>query len=506
MTTGEKVIRFIEKKLVVPEGDHVGKPVRLEEFQKKFILDVFDNPHVTDTAILSIARKNAKTALIAFLVIAFLVGPVAILNSRIISGALSKEQAAEVFNLARKCVELSPEIRKIVHVNPSSKKLTGLIMNVEYSAISAEAKTAHGKSPMVAILDEVGQIRGPQSDFVDAITTAQGAYSTPLLIMISTQAATDADYFSIQIDDALINKPPKTVCHVYAADADCELMDEKQWHKANPALGKFRSLADMRKQAEKAGRQPSFENTFRNLNLNQRVSVFSPFISRDIWKAASGPWYIPDGTMVRAGLDMSKRTDLTAFSITAEIDGIMYAETYFWAPEMGLEDRENRDRVPYALWAKQGHLRLTPGSTVDYDHVIHDIMEILGDRELEALAFDPWRIDVFAKACENVGIEFPMVKFGQGYKSMSPAVEAVEALTLGNKLRHLENPVQTMCAANATIRTDPAGGRKLDKEKSTGRIDGIVALTMAIGSHTMQAEEVASDFAAMIADPMILRR
>src|SRR4051794_29651428 len=113
-TRGEKVIAFITRHIVVPEGDFVGKPVVLADFQKRFLLNVYDNPHVTDTAILSMARKNAKTATIAFILLAHLVGPEAVQNSRIVSGAMSREQAAEVYNLASKCVMLSPELSKII--------------------------------------------------------------------------------------------------------------------------------------------------------------------------------------------------------------------------------------------------------------------------------------------------------------------------------------------------------------------------------------------------------
>lgn len=506
MTRGERVITFIERYLVIPEGDHVGEPVELEQFQKDFILAVYDNPYGTDTALLSVARKNAKTATIAFLVIVHLAGPEAILNSRMISGALSKEQAAEVFNLASKCVRLSPKISPLVHIVPASKKMIGKPMNVEYQAISAEAKTAHGKSPVVAILDEVGQIRGPRSDFVDAVTTAQAAYSNPLLFYISTQAATDADFFSIQIDDARKNKPPKTVCHVYEAPRECEIMDEAAWYSANPALGKFRSLDDMKKQAEKASRMPSFENTFRNLNLNQRVSVFSPFISIDSWKKALLPGCrIPDGTVCCAGLDLSKRTDLTALSLAAWIDGDLMTETYFWAPEIGMEDREKNDRVDYSTWVKQGFLKLTPGATVDYDFVLEEIMAIVGDRVIEKLAFDPWRFDVIEKAMERAGIQLPLIKFSQGFKQMSPAVEAVEAALLGGKLRHDGNPVQTMCAANATTTKNSTGERMLDKAKSNGRIDGIVAMTMAVGvMNAAPPEEKEEDFIDAFRDPLIL--
>lgn len=489
MTRGERVIAFIEGFCKIPEGEHVGKDARLAEFQKKFLLDLYDNPHGTDTAILSIARKNAKTGLIAFILLAHLVGPEAKLNSRIVSGAMSRDQAAEVYNLASKCVMQSEKLSSIIKIVPSGKKLIGLPMNVEYQAISAEGKTAHGKSPILAILDEVGQIRGPQSDFVDAITTAQGAYDNPLLIYISTQAATDADLFSVLIDDALEKKPPKTVCHVYCADKDGDLLDEKQWAKANPALGLFRSMNDMRKQAEKAARMPSFENTFRNLNLNQRVSTFAPFVSRSVWELNVGE-YIGDAEIWYGGLDLSARTDLTSFTLIGEnSSGKIDVEQYFWTPEGGLLDREKVDKQPYSVWVKQGFLRTTPGATVDYEFVAQEISEIIGSRHVEKLAFDRWRIDVFKAACERLCISIPLVEFGQGYKDMSPAVDALESALLNSKLNHAAHPVLTMCAANAVISKDPAGNRKLDKSKATGRIDGMVSLTMAIGMLNSAEEE-----------------
>lgn len=486
MTRGERVIVFIERFCQVPEGDLVGQPVRLLHFQKKFILDVYDNPDITDTAILSIARKNAKTATIAFLVLVHLVGPESKQNSRIISGALSRDQAAEVFNYASKTVQLSERLRGIVKIIDSKKTLVGLLMNVTYQAISAEAKTSHGKSPIVAILDEVGQIRGPQSDFVDAVTTAQGAYEEPLLIYISTQAATDNDFFSIQIDDAQEHKPPKTVCHVYAADEDANPLDQKQWYKANPALGIFRSFSDMEKQAKKAARIPSFENTFRNLNLNQRVESTSPLISRGAWDACKTAPPAMERMEIYGGLDLSARLDLTSAVFNASVADQLYTWPFFWMPKQGLRERAKRDRQPYDVWAKQGLIRLVPGNSVDYEWVAADIMKIIGDNTLISLAFDRWRIDIFKRDCERLGISLPLVPFGQGYKDMSPAIEAMEEHILNRELMHGNHPVLRMCIANAVATMDPAGNRKLDKAKATGRIDGAQALAMSIGARLIE--------------------
>jgi phage terminase large subunit-like protein len=492
MTRGEKVIAFITQFCLIPEGEYVGQPVVLAEFQTKFILDVYDNPHVTDTGILSIARKNAKTGTIAFILLAHIVGPEAKQNSRIISGAMSREQAGEVYNLASKCVMISPKLTPLIRIIPSGKKLVGLAMNVEYQAISAEGKTAHGKSPILAILDEVGQVKGPKSDFIDAITTAQGAYENPLLIYISTQSATDADLFSILIDDAQKNKPKKTVCHVYTADKDGELLDELQWKKANPAMGLFRSEKDMRKQAEKAARMPSFESTFRNLNLNQRVSTVSPFVSKGVWIENGGTAKVNEDLNWYGGLDLSARTDLTSLVLIGinpdpKINEIA-VESYFWTPEKGMLDRAKVDRQPYDVWVRDGFLRTTPGATVDYDYIAEEIDDILQGRYLINLAFDRWRIDVFKAACDRKDIPLPLHPFGQGFKDMSPAMDAIESALLNSYLRHEMHPVLTMCAANAVVTKDPAGNRKLDKHKAVGRIDGMVALTMAFGVLELAAE------------------
>ncbi|WP_424405840.1 terminase large subunit [Pasteurella sp. PK-2025] len=502
MTKAEKVISFIEKYCLVPEGALVGKPIKLEEFQKNFIFEVYDNPNGTNHGILSIGRKNGKTALIACLLLAHLVGPVAVLNSQIVSGALSREQAALVFNLAVKMVQLHPKLSEVVSIKPSGKRLVGIPMNVEYKALAADGKTAQGLSPVLAILDEVGQVQGSQSPFVDAITTAQGAHKNPLLLTISTQAANDADLLSIWIDDALNSKDPHTVCHVYSADKELEITNPKSWKQANPALGVFRSEDDIRKLAEKANRMPSFENTFRNLNLNQRVSTVSTFVSQDIWKESGDEPQSPDGLTVYGGLDLSARTDLTALILTAkDYDGKISVYSYFWTPEQGLEDRAKRDRSPYDIWAKQGFIRTTPGATVDYAYVVRDIAEILSDFDIAAIAFDRWRMDIFKKEMEKQGVDLPLVPFGQGFKDMSPAIDTLESDLLNGNLRHGMNPVLTMCAANAVITKDPAGNRKFEKHKATGRIDGMVALAMSRG--IAETAETPQDIDSFLQDIVI---
>ena len=480
MTRSEKVIRFIERFCVTPEGAHVGEPLVLADFQKVFIRELYDNPHGTRRAYLSIARKNGKSGLIAGLLLAHLVGPEAVQNSQIVSGAMSRDQAALVFNLAAKMVQLSPTLSELVRIVPSGKRLIGLPLNVEFRALAADGKTAHGLSPVLAILDEVGQVRGPQSDFIDAIVTSQGAHDSPLLIAISTQAANDADLFSVWLDDAAVSNDPHIVSHVYAAPEGCELLDEAAWKAANPALGLFRSEKDLAEQMKQAQRMPSMENTARNLLLNQRVSTESPFISPDVWKACSGPVGTPEGP-VFAGLDLSARTDLTALVLIWRMGDVWHVQPHFWTPEKGLQDRAKRDRCPYDVWERQGYLRTTPGASIDYSFVARDMAEILGELDVQGIAFDRWRIDLLQRELDAIGLHLPLIEWGQGFKDMAPALDALEAELLNGRVAHGNHPVLTMCAANAVVTKDPAGSRKLDKARATGRIDGMQALAMAMG-------------------------
>ena len=492
----------------VPEGKLIGQPMKLAAFQKKFIRAVFDNPRRrTRRAYLSIARKNGKSALIAAIILAFVIGPEKMTNSQVISGARSREQAGLVFKLACKMIYLNQDLVKLVRIIPSGKTIIGLVENVEYRAISAEAGTAHGLSPYLAILDEVGQVRGPQDDFIEAIETAQGAYDHPLLIAISTQAPSDADLFSIWLDDAERSKDPTIVSHVYAAPKERDtgkktpdgkpimvpipVTDRKGWRASNPGLGIFRDLTDVETQAAKAKRLPSAENGFRNLILNQRVTRFTPFISPSVWGANSGE---PDESAfydlpVWGGLDLSTTTDLTALVLVAHKAGLWHVRSIFWTPEATLAARAERDRAPYEAFVRDGWLQATPGVAVDYEVVARDIASLTDGMDLQAIAFDRHKIKYLQRELERIDVELPLKEWGQGFVSMGPAIDVTEIEFLNDRVRHGGHPVLTMCAATAVIVPDAAGNRKLDKSKSTGRIDGMVSLAMAMGAAMIQPQD-----------------
>lgn len=487
----DDIIEFIETYLRVPSGDRVAQPLKLAEFQKDFIRDVYDNPHGTRRAYLSIGRKNGKTALIAALVIVHLCcAGVARQNSQIISGARSRDQASLVFDLAYKMVMLSPDLTPLISVRASQRELRSLTMNVTYKAIAAEAATAHGLSPVLAIIDELGQVKGSYDPFVESIVTAQGAYDSPLLIVISTQAATDADLFSIWLDDAEREDVPTTVSHVYSAPEGCDLLDEDAWRAANPALGLFRSERDLRLAAESAKRVPTEQNTFRLYNLNQRVEAKSPFINIGEWKDCAGET-VQDfkGLPVFAGLDLSETRDLTAFVMIAQDQGIWHIKPTFWLPAEGLREKAESDRVPYDIWRDHGFLSTCPSAVVEYEYIAHFLHDACRRYDIKTIAFDrwnyrhlkPWLLQAGFKDFEvEEGDRAIFRPFGQGTKDMSPALRTLETLIANRRIRHNENPIMNMCAVNAVAETDAQGGKKLIKKKSSGRIDGLVALAMAV--------------------------
>jgi phage terminase large subunit-like protein len=487
LTRGEKVIAFIERFCRVPEGVLLGQPVRLLDFQRRFILDVYDNPARTSRAYLSMARKNAKTATISMMALAHIVGPEAYQNSRIVSGAQTRKQAGEVYNYAAKMVAMSADLRKVVKPIPSQKILIGLPMNVEYQAISADAKGAHGGSPIVAILDEVGQVRGPYDAFIEAIETSQGAYEgRALLIAISTQAPTDNDLFSRWLDAAEISKDPRIVRHVYSAPDDADLLDREAWRDANPALGVFRSLSDVEEAAERAAQLPTSETTFRWLFLNQRVDASSPFVSRKVWAGCDAKPAAIDDVPVYGGLDLSETADLTALVLMGRLDGVWQVHPRFWLPADGLADKARKDRVPYDVWHRDGLLMAAPGKSVDYEYVAEHLRAMCDRLDVRKIAFDRWGFKHLRPWLVKAGfgeaeIDETFVEFGQGYQSMSPALRDLEGELLNGRVAHGNHPVLTMCAANAVVKADPAGNRKLAKDKSAGRIDGMVALAMAVG-------------------------
>lgn len=446
-------------------------------------------------------RKNGKTELIAALCLAHLCGPVAEESGQIYSAAADREQAALVFNAAAYMVRADEDLTARLNIIDSRKRIVDYISGSFYQAISSESKTKHGFNASVILYDELAQ--APNRNLYDVLTTSMGARAEPLTWIISTQSADPVHIMSElsdygrkvnigEIDDETFK------AFIYEVPQEADAWDEANWYLANPALGDFRSLDEMRLTAKRAHCMPSAEATFRSLYLNQQVDAASTWITHGDWKKCEFELTLDEyhGRDCYAGLDLSGKNDLTALALDFPTDEGHDCFGLFWAPEHGLQEREDRDRVPYTLWHRQSHLQATPGRSIDYEYVAQKIAELRGKVNLKGIAFDRYRIDDLVRELEAIGVKCEILQLGdepqgspdlllfphgQGFKDMMPAVESIETCILNEQLRVASNPVMRMCALNAVCDMDASGNRKFDKRpgKSTGRIDGIVALAMA---------------------------
>ena len=498
MTRAERNIAWCERYLRIPEGKYVGKPLQMAEFMKEDFRKIYDNPHGTRRGIISRGRKNAKTTESAMIVALHLVGPEAKVNSQLYSAAQSREQAAILFSLAAKMIRMSPDLNEVVTVRDSAKQLFCAELGTLYRALSAEATTAYGLSPILVIHDELGQVKGPRSELYEALETATAAQDEPLSIIISTQAPTDGDLLSILIDDAATGADPRTILRLNTADPNLDPFSEKAIRQANPAFDVFMNQKEVLAMAEDARRMPARQAEFENLVLNRRVEMNSPFVSRLAWKACAKTVVDDfDGLPVFGGLDLSDVNDLSALVLVAPVERTWHVKPTFWLPGTSVYERAQQDRVPYDIWESQGYLQKSPGATVEYEFIAECLYSVAERLDVRKIAFDRWKWRHLKPWLYKVGFEEEQLEgekaifeqVGQGFQSMSPALRILESAILNEQIAHGGHPVLEMCAINATVQKDPAGNRKLSKTKSHGRIDGMVALAMAMSVAGSFAEE-----------------
>ncbi|WP_444454071.1 terminase large subunit [Rhodobacter capsulatus] len=490
----DRVIAFLES-LPITQGKLAGQKLRVRPWQRDFLEAVYteddEGTRPVRTAVLSMPRKNGKTQIVAGLALCHLLGPEAEQRGEVYAAANDRFQSGKTFNEIVAILEEFPEIEARVNVVKFRKEievLTGPGKGSIFAALSADAAGKHGLSPSFIVYDELGQ--APKRDLYEALDTAMGARDNPLMVVISTQAADDHAIMSELVDygqrvNAGELEDPAFHLTFYGAAPEDDPWHPDTWAKANPALGDFRSLSDVERQAAQAQRMPSAEHSFRNLILNQRVSAHVRFIAKAEWDLNSAAPNLDrlKGRPCFGGLDLSQSRDLTAFVLVFPDDaGAFDVLAKFYLPEQGLRDKAEADRVPYDVWARQGYLTAIPGATVDPSFVAQDIAEAAAEYDLQGLAYDRWRIEDLRRELREIGAELPLREFGQGFRDMAPAIDLFERLAAEGQLRHGGHPILTMCAANAVIERDAAGNRKLAKHKSTGRIDGMVALAMALGT------------------------
>ncbi|MGE3917778.1 MAG: terminase TerL endonuclease subunit, partial [Hyphomicrobiaceae bacterium] len=222
------------------------------------------------------------------------------------------------------------------------------------------------------------------------------------------------------------------------------------------------------------------------LYLNQPVDATARFLNRRDWDACKRDMTGLFGASSLAkqrcilGLDLSSTTDLTA--LAAWFPQSMDLQCWFWMPGDNIEEAERRDHVPYRLWHRQGLIEATPGRAIDKAFVVNRMAELTKEYAVQFCAADRWRLDEIRRLMAEAGVKIELMEFGQGWRDMGPAIDAIETAVLNKELFHPGHPVLDMCVANAVTVSDPTGSRKLVKERNTGRIDGLVAATMAIGA------------------------
>jgi len=497
----DRVVAFLED-LPITQGSLAGTHLRIRSWQRDFLEAVYGEDETghrpVRTAVLSMARKNGKTQLVAGLGLCHLLGPEAESRGEVYAAANDKQQSGKTFAEMVAILDEHPELDARVNVVKFSKRievLSGAGKGSIFAALSADASTKQGLSPSFTIYDELGT--APKRDLYEALDTAMGARDNPLLCVISTQAASDHAVLSELVDyGKKINtgEIEDASFHLtfYGADDNDDPWAEETWHKANPALGDFRSLDDVRRQASQAKRMPAAEQGFRNLILNQRVDAHVRFLAKAEWDANGGvvDFAQLEGRKCWGGLDLSQSRDLTAFVLVfPDNAGGFDVLPRFFLPENGIREKSELDRVPYDLWAKQGVLTLIPGAVVDPSFVAEAIAEYCQTYDVQRIAYDRWRIEDLKRELDRIGAEPPLEPFGQGFRDMAPALDKMERLVAEARLRHAGNPILTFCASNAVVEMDPAGNRKLAKNKSSGRIDGMVALAMALVAVDREGED-----------------
>ena len=516
-----RVLQFFPVVCRHSKGEWAGEPVELSPNQKFRIGCVFgwkreDGLRRFRTAYNTEGRKGGKSTLSAgvglYMMTADHEG-----GAEIFSYATTRDQAKIVFEESKNMVMKSPSLKS--RVTPSKLNLAVLSTASKFEPLSADKNSLDGLNPHCAIGDEIHAHRSRA--VYDVIETAMGARRQPLHWLITTRGVSQENGICQEVDDYSIKvlkgeiEDDTWFAYIACLDDDDEWDDEDVWVKANPNLGISVKLDDLQRLCTKAKFAAGARAEFKKKRCNLWISSVSEWLDAHAWQQCGGRQFDEEdlrGQSCYGGLDLSGSKDLTSLNLLFDdIDGTEKLLSYFWLPEKDLEERTREENVPWTQWAEMGYLRTTPGAAINKAYVARDIAEILSQFDVKALAYDRWRIEDLLQEFDDIGFEtrrvkgpedlegknrwsdaIPLVDWGQGFRDMSPAVDEVEAAVADARLRHGENPILTYCVSNVAVSTDPAGNRKLDKQKSRSRIDGAVGMTMAYGVRARMAGSIDS--------------
>lgn len=514
-----RAINFFPDVLRLNGGEFEGKPFHLLHWQQFIIGSLFgwkgsDGYRRFRMAYIETGKGSGKSPLAAGTGLYMLTAD-GEARAECYAAAVKKDQAKVLFRDAVAMVEQSPALRERLTMGDALEKhnIAYLAKGSFFRPISTEqrGRGQSGPRPHFAALDEIHE--HPTNAMVEFMRAGTKGRRQALIFMITNSGhdrqsvCWDYHLYGAEVC-AGIREDDSFFAYIAALDPeDDPFKDESCWAKANPSLGVTFTEKYLREQVQQAKGMPSKQNIVLRLNFCRWTDAEDAWIGKEQWDACEADIDIESlyGREGYAAFDLSGKRDLTAgaFVFPAD-DGTFDAFVEFWTPADTLADREDIDRVPYRQWRDEGHLLTTPGKTVDYSFVAARVGELHADFDLVKAAYDRWRIDDLRRELDAEGVSLELVECGQGFKDMAAAVEALEQAILNGRLRVKRNPVLRWNAASAVLEEDAAGNRKFTKRKATGRIDGIVALAMAMKLATERDDSKAAALEAFINGPMRL--
>ena len=487
----DRVVAFVERHIKHIKGEKGGQPFLLEPFQKKIVRDLFGwkyretNLRRFRTAYICLPRKNGKSTLISAIALYMLCAdgeP----SAECYVAAGDRQQSGIIFEVASSMVRSDSQLNNNLKVFKSS--VIHEKSNSAFKAISAEASSKFGYNASFVCMDEFFVQKDAQ--LWDALTTSVGARRQPLTIAITTAGYNresicyKTEEYGRKVSEGVIED--SSFYYVkFACPMDVDWDSEEALRLANPALESGVVKLDyLKREQEKAVKMPSYENTFRMLHLNQWMSSASKWLSDVQWMECNFEEVTLEqfrGQRVWAGLDLASVRDVSCLVLLAEIDEKLVCLPYFWTPKETAFVRSRRDGVDYIGWEKEGLMELTEGDVTDYNYIKERIKEIAEVVNIQEIAYDRWNSSQLVIDLVNDGL--PMIPFGQGFASMSAPTKELEKIVLAKELNHGGNKVLRWMCSNLAMKTDPAGNIKMDKAKSSEKIDGMIALVMALGSY-----------------------
>ena len=486
-----RAIHFIEK-LKHTKGEWAGQRFRLEPWQQFVLWNIFGWKNADGTrrfryAYIEIARKNGKTALSAGIGLYMLFAD-GESRPEVYSAATVKDQAKICFSDAVEIVKAT-DLKN--YLTPYRNSIVYELKGGTMKPLSSDYGTHDGLNPSCGIIDEFHAHK--DSGMFDVIKSAFGARRQPLMFVITTAGFNKSGACYAYRENVIkvlrgVNEDDSLFGIIYTLDDKSEWDDPKMWIKANPNLGVSLSADYLADQVKDAKNRPEAVRNVMTKNVDLWVDAERTWILDDAWQKCIGTTADLKGCACWGGLDLSNVSDITAYVLLFHENDRFQLLPHFWIPEEKMREKIRKENINYDKWVAEGYVTVTPGNVIDYDFVKADILRIVADYDLRTSAYDRWNSSQTIIDLQNEGMECN--PFGQGYGSMSAPTKEFEKLVLTGKIEHFGNPVLRWMLASTLVKTDPAGNIKPDKEKSTQKIDGIVAAIMALGEWmTAQAND-----------------